>query len=118
MLVPSYPRSVKTATATSSSDSVSYRRRAGRHAARGRAADASGADAGQVPARLDHPEPPRHEVAVGQRGVRRRVRAGRVEVGEGGGLVDVDALGQVLREGDADVERGLADSFDHGRVVL
>ena len=51
----------------------------------------------QVPARLRHVEPRRHERLVGERRARRRVRARRVVVGERRRLVDVDAAGQVDR---------------------
>src|SRR5690606_2202235 len=50
------------------------------------------------PPRLHDPEPPRHVRAIGEGGVRRRVGAGGMEVGEGGGLVDEHPAGQVGRQ--------------------
>ena len=67
-----------------------------------------------MPPRLHDAEPSRHEVPVGQRGVRGGVRARRVEVRERGRLVHVDALGQVLRQGHPHLERRLPDVVQHG----
>src|SRR3954470_15338353 len=57
-----------------------------------------------VTPRLDHPEPAGDVGRVGQRGVRGGVRAGAVEVGERGRLVDENTAGQVGRQVYADVE--------------
>src|SRR2546430_17737942 len=64
-------------------------------------------------ARLDDAESACDEGAVGQRGVGGRVGAGRVEVAEGGRLVDPDVAAEVAREGDADVEGGRLGSREY-----
>ena len=72
----------------------------------------------QVPARLHDPEPARDVGAVGVGRVGRRVGAGAVEVAEGGRLVDEHLAGEVLRERDPGVERGVAHGRDHLVEVL